>query len=97
MGNKPANAGKPAYIPDTLGDRAADICESLLAIADLAGGEWPGMARAALVELCAGGDVADESIGIKLLAACREVLQTRKVVRISTKELLSANPTSAFF
>ena len=74
-------------IPDALGDRAADICEPLLAIADLAGGEWPGMARAALVELCAAGDVADESIVIKLLAAIREIFQTCKVDRISTKEL----------
>ena len=77
-------------IPDALGDRAADICEPLLAIADLAGGEWPSMARAALVELCAAGDVADESIGIKLLAAIREIFRTCKVDRISTKELLEA-------
>ena len=54
-------------IPAALGDRAADICEPLLAIADLTGGKWPGMARAALVELCDGDDVADESIRIKLL------------------------------
>jgi hypothetical protein len=43
-------------IPDALGDRAADIREPLLAIADTASGEWPGMARSALVELCAGGE-----------------------------------------
>ena len=77
-------------IPDSLGDRAADICEPLLAIADLAGGEWPGMARAALVELCAAGDVADENNSIKLLAAIREIFETRGVDRISTKDLLDA-------
>ena len=31
-------------IPGELGDRAADICEPLLAIADMAGGKWPEVA-----------------------------------------------------
>ena len=75
-------------MPSALGDRAADICEPLLAIADLAGGKWPDMARAALVELCAGGDVVDESAGIRLLAAIREIFQAGQVDRISTKDLL---------
>jgi len=82
-------AARPA-IPNVLGDRAADICEPLLAIADLAGSEWPAMVRTALVELCADADVADESISIKLLAAIREIFQTRAGDRISTKELLQA-------
>src|SRR5436853_1249408 len=34
-------------IPADLNDRAADIWEPLLALADLAGGEWPQAARAA--------------------------------------------------
>ena len=38
-------------IPATLNDRAADIWEPLLAIADLAGGEWPQLARAAAQKL----------------------------------------------
>jgi putative DNA primase/helicase len=38
-------------IPSTLNDRAADIWEPLLAIADLAGGEWPGLARQAAQKL----------------------------------------------
>jgi Protein of unknown function (DUF3631) len=33
--------------PDDLDDRAQDIWESLLAIADLAGGDWPTRARRA--------------------------------------------------
>jgi len=43
--------------PETLtqlSDRQSDCCEPLLAIADLAGGEWPEIARKALVELCTG-------------------------------------------
>jgi hypothetical protein len=33
-------------IPKGLGDRAADKWDSLLAIADIAGGDWPKRARA---------------------------------------------------
>ncbi len=54
-------------IPPELSDRQADCCEPLLAIADLAGGEWPEAARRALVELCAQGQAGDASIGVKLL------------------------------
>ena len=77
-------------VPDALGDRAADICEPLLAIADIARGEWPRIARSALVELCAGGDIADESNCIKLLAAIREIFETCGADRISTKDMLNA-------
>jgi hypothetical protein len=75
-------------MPAPLGDRAADICEPLLAVADLAGGKWPGIGRAALAELCAASDVADENTGIKLLAAIREIFRKRGTDRISTKDLL---------
>jgi hypothetical protein len=40
-------------IPDSLNDRAADIWEPLLALADLAGGDWPQAARKAAVSLTA--------------------------------------------
>ena len=40
-------------LPADLNDRAADIWEPLLALADLAGGEWPGRARAAAAGLTA--------------------------------------------
>ena len=56
------HAARPK-LPDALGDRAADICEPLLAIADMAGGAWPTMARVALVELCSEG-VSEESAGV---------------------------------
>ncbi len=38
-------------IPDTLNDRAADIWEPLLVLADLAGGPWPQRARHAAIHL----------------------------------------------
>jgi hypothetical protein len=40
-------------LPEDLNDRAADIWEPLLALADLAGGDWPEKARAAAVGLTA--------------------------------------------
>jgi uncharacterized protein DUF3631 len=82
-------AARPT-MPNALSDRATDICEPLLAIADMAGGDWPSKARDALVELCAAGDVAEDCIGIKLLAAIREIFEVGKVDRISTKDLLAA-------
>jgi hypothetical protein len=77
-------------IPDALCDRAADICEPLLAIADLAGGKWPVLARAAVVELCTEGDIANEGVGVRLLAAIREIFNERKADQISTRDLLDA-------
>jgi hypothetical protein len=38
-------------IPERLNDRAADVWEPLLALADLAGAHWPGVAREAAVQL----------------------------------------------
>src|SRR5205807_7935228 len=40
-------------LPSSLSDRAADIWEPLLALADLAGGDWPQKARQAAVSLSA--------------------------------------------
>jgi putative DNA primase/helicase len=47
-------AAEPA-LPKELNDRAADIWEPLLVIADLAGGEWPERARAAAVGMAMAG------------------------------------------
>jgi Protein of unknown function (DUF3631) len=59
---------------DGLTDRQDDIWEPLLAIADLAGGDWPTLARAAAVELHS-GDTENESYGVLLLADIRDVLE----------------------
>jgi hypothetical protein len=58
-------------IPPELSDRQADVCEPLLAVADLAGADWPEAARCALVELCAQAQAADESHGVIALADIR--------------------------
>jgi hypothetical protein len=60
-------------IPLELSDRQADVCEPLLAIADLAGGDWTEATRNALVGLCARARAEDDSIGVKLLADIRHI------------------------
>ena len=55
-----------------LEDRAADTWEPLIAVADLAAGEWPALARHAAVVLTADRDqAASVSDRIRLLADCR--------------------------
>ena len=58
-----------------MADRAFDVWEPLLAIADLAGGEWPQRARAAAVALCARSTSEDESIGVRLLSDLHDVFE----------------------
>jgi hypothetical protein len=53
-------------------DRAADSWEPLIAIADLAGGDWPTRARKAATALTAEDDT-DTSLGARLLADLRNV------------------------
>ncbi len=59
-------AGARPEIPAGLNDRAGDIWEPLLALADLAGGEWPKGAREAAVGL-SGGSQENGPIGSLLL------------------------------
>ena len=60
-------------------DRAADSWESLVAIADLAGGEWPTRARRAAIVLTAEAERADASatMGLRLLTDLRQVFTMR--------------------
>jgi hypothetical protein len=58
-----------------LEDRAADTWEPLIAVADLAGGEWPQRGRAAAVALAADAAEQDQdsSLGLRLLVDLRTV------------------------
>ncbi|HVA16208.1 MAG TPA: DUF3631 domain-containing protein [Candidatus Dormibacteraeota bacterium] len=80
---------RPA-IPEQLSDRQADCCEPMLAIADLAGGDWPDVARRALLELCAEGQADDQSAGVRLLADIRQIFAERQLDRISSADLVGA-------
>jgi hypothetical protein len=63
-------------MPPGLDDRAEDIWEALLAVADLAGGDWPGRARRAAQVLSSGRD-EQTTIGERLLADLRAVFGDR--------------------
>jgi Protein of unknown function (DUF3631) len=54
-------------IPEQLDDRAAEVWEPLLAIADIAGADWPRRARATALALSVGDGREDDSLGVRLL------------------------------
>jgi hypothetical protein len=95
-------AGARPVLPDELDDRAQDVCEPLLAIADLAGDDWPRRARAALVGLCAGRQIADDdSLRVRLLSDIRDVLgdddRITTAVLLARLEALDDAPWSDWF
>lgn len=73
-------------VPLELNDRAADSWETLLIVADAAGGDWPLRANLAALALSSDGD-EDVSVGIRLLADIRDVLGERD--HLATTELLA--------
>lgn len=77
-------------LPNELTDRQQDGAEPLLAIADAAGGDWPRAIRQSLIELCAGAQAADSSIGVQLLADIWQVFDSRGVDRLASADLVAA-------
>ena len=61
-------------LPSALSDRAADVWEPLIAIADLAGGDWPTRARRAATGLSGAVSVGDDTVSIRLLEDVGQVL-----------------------
>jgi Protein of unknown function (DUF3631) len=76
-------------LPDELDDRAQDYWEPLLAIADLAGGEWPARARAAAIKLSSGEGREDDSKSIRLLTDIRAVFEATEAHAFKTDDLIS--------
>jgi hypothetical protein len=75
-------------MPADVVDRDADIWEPMLAIADMAGGDWPARARVSAVSLVSLSKESSPSLGIKLLADLRTVFGESEAV--STNILLEA-------
>lgn len=75
-------------LPPQLNDRAQDNWEPLLAIADVAGGDWPALARLAALRL-SGAESPSHSIGTELLADIQEVFETKGTRRITTADLIA--------
>jgi hypothetical protein len=74
-------------VPDMpVEDRAADTWESLIAIADLAGGDWPERARTACVNLVRAAKEADtdNSDSLRLLADLRTVFADAGALHTTT-------------
>jgi hypothetical protein len=81
VGSHPEPAGL-----DDLPDRAADICEPLLMIAEACGDDIAAMAHQALVKLC-GHVREDESRGVRLLQDVRTVFDDEGTDRIASARL----------
>src|SRR5215217_5859303 len=76
-------------LPEELDDRAQDIIEPLLAIAEEVGGEWPMRARQAAVTLLTGEHREDsESLGVRLLRDCRTAFNESGEDSFATGKLL---------
>jgi Protein of unknown function (DUF3631) len=77
-------------VPDGIHNRQADNWSPLLAIADVASGEWPERARHAAKTLTMVGAGEDQSNNILLLADVRNLFGTRPEGKITTRELIDA-------
>ena len=77
-------------MPIGITDRPADTWEPLLAIADVAGDEWPERARRAAVRLNDERQAADPSLGVRLLADTRTVFAVKEVDRLASGVLVEA-------
>jgi hypothetical protein len=78
--NKAALSTPPVNVPEELDDRSADSWEPLLAIADLAGGDWPPAARTLAVRFSA--DRAEEegdAPGVLLLLDLSALLDSEEL------------------
>lgn len=75
-------------MPTDLCDRAADVWEPLLAIADACGAEWPERGRAAAVALSAGVPAVGTEVG-EVLVRARALFVRLGVDRVATPVLLA--------
>lgn len=64
-------------MPSGITDRNADVWESLLSVADAAGGTWPDRARVSAVSLVSDALVGQPSLGLRLLGDLRTVFGDR--------------------
>lgn len=83
--------GAMPALPEALEDRQMDNLSPLAAVADLAGGAWPGLARSAFLSLSreVTALVGSGSIGVELLRAVREVfVEADDPAAVSSLDLL---------
>lgn len=76
-------------LPNELGDRDQDNFEPLLQVATVAGGHWLDTATNAALKL-AGAMQSPMSSANELLADIQEIFDAKKIIKISTSDLISA-------
>jgi uncharacterized protein DUF3631 len=77
-------------MPAGLSDRAEDVWEPLVSIADFAGGEWPARARRAAVDLAGSRSDEENSHRVRLLHDIRSILHERALDELPSSELVIA-------
>jgi hypothetical protein len=87
--NRKALASIEPKLPDGLNDRAIDIWEPLLAVAQQIGGDWPKLADQAAKAL-SGGEAATEERSVELLADIKRISESSKSTEMTTKALIVA-------
>lgn len=75
-------------MPAGIEDRAADVWEALLAVADLAGGDWPDRSRVSAVSLVTASSDQGGSLGVVLLRDLRGIFGGAD--RLPTETILEA-------
>jgi len=82
-------AAEPA-MPGELDDRATEICEPLVAIADVCGGEWPAAVRKAIVAVRSGQTADDNNVVTDLLTDIRRAF-TQPIAAIRDGKISTRN------
>jgi hypothetical protein len=75
-------------MPEELNDRQQDNWRPLIAIADLAGYQWPELARKAALALSGEAAVEDDEIGMLLLADLRDIFTRADPDKLMTSVIL---------
>ena len=73
-------------MPESLDDRAQDNWRPLIAIADIAGGNWPSKARAAALALSVYEDIDEPSAGLILLGEARDWFAEKPDLHIASRK-----------
>lgn len=77
-------------LPVELSDRQQDGAEPLLAIAELAGGNWASAARSSLIAICTQSQEADDSTAKTLFTDVRDTFSSKQTDRLSSADLVTA-------
>jgi hypothetical protein len=77
-------------MPEGIADRDADVWEALLAVADLAGGRWPSLARQTAVTVVTASRQRRPSVGVQLLADIRTAFDNQNTDKLVSDQLVHA-------